>query len=157
MTRKLKHGCARNNKNTHYLYRTWSHIKGRCYNIKDEAFRNYGGRGIFLYKEWHEFINFKDYVDKNLGDRPTKCSFDRINNNGNYEPNNVRWATQQEQQNNRRDNRLITINGQVKTFEQWCRDRNIPSATVWNRIRSGMNPAKALEIGRYKIWEERRQ
>lgn len=140
------HGCARNNKDMDYLYRTWSHIKGRCRNENDASFKNYGGRGIKLFVGWNGFIPFMKYIHENLGERPIKHSIDRINNDGDYEPGNVKWSTQEEQANNKRNNRVITINDETKTFNQWCRERNIPSATVWNRIKSGMSPAKALNM-----------
>lgn len=89
------------------LYRSWVAMKQRCYNPKSKAFKHYGGRGISVCPQWvKSFAQFK----KDIGTRPSpKHSMDRINNNGNYEPGNMRWSTQFEQalnQRTRKDNKL---------------------------------------------------
>lgn len=90
--------------NKHYLYRTWQHIKDRCYNPNDKGYKNYGGRGIIIYKHWKDnYIEFKNWIFNNLGERPEGYSLDRIENNSNYEPNNLRWANRTTQNNNRRN------------------------------------------------------
>jgi hypothetical protein len=80
-------------------YNTWAGMHSRCENPKEAGYKNYGGRGITVCERWRSFENF--YAD--VGDRPSpKHSIDRINNDGNYEPGNVRWATRTEQNRNRR-------------------------------------------------------
>jgi hypothetical protein len=81
-------------------HRTWKHIKMRCYNPKDISYKNYGGRGIIMCERWrHSAENFI----ADMGPKPSpKHSIDRINNDGNYEPSNCRWATRKQQNNNKR-------------------------------------------------------
>lgn len=86
------------------MYYLWQKIKQRCYSTSSKKdYANYGGRGISVYAPWiNNYQMFRDYVKLNLGERPDKYSLDRIDNDGNYEPNNIRWASFTTQNNNRR-------------------------------------------------------
>lgn len=121
----------------------WCGIKRRCLNERDVQFANYGGRGISMYPDWIvSFESFFQYV----GPRPSKNhSIDRIDNNGNYEPGNVRWATPIEQANNTRFNRLITVKGITKTIAQWESEMGCRKEMIRQRInRLGWNPEVAI-------------
>jgi len=90
----LRHGMSK-----HYLHNIWRKMKGRCFNPTDDAYSDYGGRGITVCERWLTFENF--YAD--MGERPgPDYSLDRINNDGNYEPENCRWATREQQMQNKR-------------------------------------------------------
>jgi hypothetical protein len=98
----VTHGLARKGKIAPE-YRCWQHMKERCNNSKERQFKNYGGRGIKVCARWEN--SFESFFE-DVGLRPNaKLSLDRINNNGDYEPGNVRWATAKQQQNNRRNNK----------------------------------------------------
>lgn len=99
------------------LYRVWYGIKSRCYNRNSSAYKWYGERGIKICDEWMKYENFKSWSITN-GYR-IGLTIDRINVNGNYEPNNCRWATVKEQCNNMRKNITITHNGFTLTPPQW--------------------------------------
>lgn len=85
------------------VYTSWYAMKRRCHGQNIKQFKDYGGRGIKVSKEWMKFENFY----KDMGDRPEGKSLDRIDVNGNYEKSNCRWATRKEQANNKRRNKCL--------------------------------------------------
>jgi hypothetical protein len=96
------HRDSRPNTEYYLIYTLWAGMMKRCYNSKFENYHRYGGRGIIVYGLWHDYLEFKKFILEELGQKPTKShSLDRINNDGNYEPSNVRWASKSEQLNNR--------------------------------------------------------
>lgn len=115
------------------IYTIWSGMIDRCYRKSHKKYNDYGGRGISVCNEWRysveEFYNWA--INNGYNDN---LSIDRINNNGNYEPNNCRWATVDEQQNNRRYNRMYTLNNKTQTLKQWANEYKINYNTLISRI-----------------------
>jgi hypothetical protein len=112
-------------------YYIWSGMIQRINNKKNPLFKYYGGRGIHICKRWLKFKNFL----KDMGERPNeKYSIDRINNNGHYCKNNCRWATQKEQLNNTRRNRIIKYRSKTKSISQWAEFFGIKSSTFRQRF-----------------------
>jgi len=92
------------------LYNQWTAMHSRCYNQNNPAYPRYGGRGISVHPRWHDFELFLSDV----GEKPANMSIDREENNGNYGPDNFRWATGTQQNQNRRDNvKIRMVDGQV--------------------------------------------
>lgn len=124
-------------------YRTWADMKSRCDNANIVCNDLYGGQGIGYCDRWKKFSNF--FAD--MGLRPSRLhTLDRFPDlNGNYEPSNCRWATPQEQANNRRTNRMITIGDKTDSLANWCRHYAMPYGLVRDRIvRHGWEPGIAL-------------
>ena len=122
-------------------YSTWRAMLDRCENKTYREYPDYGGRGIKICERWHDFNNF--YAD--MGKRPQNTTLDRIDNNGNYEPSNCRWANAKTQANNRRSNSLITFNGKTQTLQQWADETGIYENTISMRINHyGWSIEKAL-------------
>ncbi len=116
-------------------YRTWSSMRERCLNKNNQDFKHYGGRGIAICERWlnleNGFLNF--FAD--MGKKPTpKHSIDRINTNGNYEPNNCKWSTHTEQVRNTNRNHYITHNGETKCLTEWAEQLGINAGTLSGRL-----------------------
>lgn len=125
------------------LYRTWRHMRERCYYPKENRYAQYGGRGITVCDEWkndfHAFYAWAMANGYNDG-----LSIDRIDVNGNYEPSNCRWATLEEQANNKRTSHLITIGGETLTLSEWLAKVNLTSRAFYNRVKKGMSEEQAI-------------
>lgn len=146
-------GCLRKEtRTTHGMYGTteymsWSSMIQRCTNPNNTGYASYGGRSIKVCTRWlNSFASF--YAD--MGDKPDDgLSIDRIDNNGNYEPGNCRWATSEQQHNNTRSNRFITYDGETLTLAQWARKLNRPRATIRHSLDKGclVSAAFTLPVG----------
>jgi hypothetical protein len=118
-------------------------MRDRCYNPNHISYANYGGRGISVCERWRERF---EHFFADMGMRPgPEYSLDRIDNDGNYEPGNVRWATQKEQGNNRRRNHLVTWGQSTHTIAEWEEITGINRDTIWSRLfKQGWSPERAL-------------
>ena len=139
LEQKTTHGQAKKNSRSSE-YMIWTQIKGRCRNIANKDYASYGGRGISICERWMIFANFLEDV----GPRPDSTSIDRINNSGNYEPGNVRWATATEQNRNTRRNRMLTANGMTKCLAEWEEEMKVKQGTLRARLSRGMSATEAV-------------
>lgn len=138
----LKHGHARLTSPQHPLYDTWLNMNQRCSNPKNPGYPNYGGRGISVCRAWRD--SFERFL-VDVGERPSKDhSLDRIDNDGHYEPGNVRWATRVRQNRNARSNRILEFNGQAMCVNAWAERLGISTRTLQGRLRRGWPTEKAL-------------
>ena len=126
------------------LYSVWKGIKARCYNVHNKRYKNYGGRGITLCAEWHDFKKFYDWSLAN--GYKEGLTIDRIDNDGNYAPDNCRWADTMTQANNHSDNHFLTYNGETFTLAQWTRKLNFPLNLIWKRLQRGWSVEEALTL-----------
>lgn len=127
-------------------FNIWGLMIDRCTNPKSAAYKDYAGRGITVCERWKKFENFWEDMK---GSYNEKLMLDRIDNDGNYDPKNCRWATWRVQQNNRRGNRHITYGGETKTIAEWARSININQTTLRVRIVKGWSLDKALSPQKY--------
>lgn len=112
----------------HRLYNIWCGMLHRCENPNREKFEDYGGRGITVCEEWHDFSVFVDWA-KSHG-YEDDLTIDRINVNGNYTPDNCRWATSKQQSNNKRTSVIVECNGIKATVKQWAELLDISPFTI---------------------------
>lgn len=117
------------------LYRLWAGIKTRTSNWRSKQYRNYGGRGIGMYKAWEDdFEAFEAYILANLGPRPAGKSLDRRDNEKGYEPGNLRWATQAEQSRNTRRTVWVAYDGGVIVLKDLAKRLGVDPSTVRTRL-----------------------
>lgn len=137
-------------------YRVWSNIKNRCLNPKSPAFARYGARGIRIFARWRD--DFAAFLSS-VGRSPTaRHTIDRINNGRGYIPGNVRWVTYADQNRNYARNIIVELNGEALCVIDWATRLGIKSSTVYERIRRGWSPEKALTTPamRRDQWDNRR-
>lgn len=124
------------------IHNTWMSMLQRCNDSKSDSFSRYGGRGITVCERWHTFESFFE----DMGLPPQKgMTLDRFpNNDGNYEPGNVRWATAKEQANNRRSSRLLEFNGETLTVAEWEDRQGFRRGLIHTRLYMGWTLERAI-------------
>ena len=122
-------------------YAAWIDMKTRCGNEKIKGYHSYGGRGIKVCDTWESFENFL----ADMGERPAGLSLDRIDNNGDYAPDNCRWATKNQQARNKRNNRLLSFKGETRCLSEWAEIQGIKITTLFQRLYAyGWSTERAL-------------
>lgn len=135
-----------NHKHTlHPAYRTWQAMMARCYNEKQKAYKNYGGRGIIVCDEWHDVVKFCEWADKE-GFLPEKnLSIERKDVNGNYEPYNCMFIPLVEQSYNKRNTiKFLDDDGKFKILSKEAKNRNIKVNLALQRFKKGIKSPKYL-------------
>ena len=148
-------GCLRYAKRSEHpeykderLYSVWVGMRRRCRDKKVKEYKNYGGRGISVCEEWNEYSAFRAWAlstgyDENAG--TNECTIDRINVNEDYCPENCRWVNSKVQNNNRRNNRLITYHGKTQTVAQWEHELGRRKGQISERLHMGWSVEDAIE------------
>lgn len=126
------------------LYRIWRNMRRRCNNPNSDYYENYGGRGIKVCDEWDDFLVFRKWALEN-GYQST-LSIDRVDNDGNYEPGNCRWATRTQQANNARSNVVLEYKGQSKTLSEWAECLGITYSSIHHRYSRGWTVEEIVNI-----------
>lgn len=135
-------------------YGIWYQMIQRCTNPRTLNFERYGGRGITVCERWRVFVNF--FAD--MGERPSpQHSIDRIDNNGNYEPGNVRWASTKQQSLNSSRNVWLTHDGETRTVCQWAAHIGINKETLRERLQRGWSVDRALTDKPHAATERRQR
>lgn len=125
--KSYKHGGSKTK-----LYRIWDEMNGRCHCETNKAFKNYGARGIIVCDEWrNDFSAFRLWAISN--GYQEGLTIERVNNNGNYSPDNCKWIPRSDQPRNRRNCHLITYNGETKTLSEWSRELHVDRECVRNK------------------------
>lgn len=122
-------------------YRVWSHLRQRCTNPNDAAYRHYGGRGIKVCERWNDYQTF--FAD--MGPRPSsKHTLERLNNDGHYEPGNCAWVLMVEQCRNRRSTRWVVFQDETISFAEACERAGVKYKTAHLRLQRGWSLDRAL-------------
>jgi len=123
-------------------YKAWINMKDRCFNPNHKRYLDWGGRGITVCDRWKN--SFKNFL-ADMGMKPSpKHSIDRIDNDGDYCPENCRWATRVEQENNKSTNRLITIACVTLTMAQWTKEMGFAKSVIQDRLNLGWSEYKSV-------------
>ena len=138
MKRNVTHGFSKKDP----LYFIWKNMRYRCFNPNNKSYKNYGGRGITICKEWEDYTIFKKWAVSN-GYNP-KLSIDRIDNDGDYCPENCRWVTRKIQNNNKRSNVFLSYKGKTYSPKELAKIKNIPVHRIYDRRCAGWTDEKII-------------
>lgn len=139
--KRRTHGMSYGRVGYDKLYGTWGHIRSRCYSKRNKRYSDYGGRGIKVCARWQDFANFA----ADMGEPPGQnYSIERIDNDGDYTPDNCKWIPMVDQSANRRNCIMIDYDGKLQNLAAHCRDLGLPYDTIKRRIHTGWNPVEAL-------------
>lgn len=144
LTRNESCGCSRvkHMKSHSPEFRSWAHMLERCYNPKDKSYARYGGRGITVCERWRD--SSAQFI-ADMGPKPSAShSLDRRDNNGNYEPDNCRWATRAEQNRNYGRNVNLTVGDETLCVADWAKRLGIGRSTIEFRLKAGWPTERAL-------------
>lgn len=142
---KRRKPTERHGKTSTALYSAWTGMLSRCSSPTNDHYKDYGGRGITVCAEWRDsFEAFEFYVAQLPHYGESGYTLDRINNDSNYEPGNVRWASHVEQHRNFRRNRMLTHDGKTQCVSAWAEDTGIAQHTICWRLSYGWSVEKAL-------------
>lgn len=135
------HGCSRTR-----IVNIFNEMKKRCYNPNHKWFSRYGGRGITICDEWR--LNPQKFIDWAIANGyDDALTIDRIDNDGDYSPENCRWATHKAQANNRCDNHYLTVDGETHTAKEWAEKVGVNYSTLITRLNRGWDVKKSLNMG----------
>jgi hypothetical protein len=135
IARSRTHGMRKSS-----IYRLWSGMKTRCENPKEKRWKDYGGRGIKVCHRWQRFEHFLE----DMGQPPLGSSIERRNNNGDYCPANCKWATRSEQGRNKRNNRILEINGERLCTQEWSERTGVKASVIRKRLDRGWDGRRAV-------------
>lgn len=149
-SKKIKELTTKHDLSNSRLYKVYKSIKSRCYYKNQPAYTNYGGRGIKMCDEWkNDFMAFHDWAYSNGYDENAelmKCTIDRIDNDGNYEPSNCRWVSMKEQSLNKRTNHRVEYNGKSYTIKEISQIKNCSYGAIMWRLNNGWSVKDTFEV-----------
>jgi hypothetical protein len=153
----VTHGHSRRGSGKHSksgTYRCWQNMLARCLRPQHPKFHNHGGRGITICSQWIE--SFEQFL-ADMGEQPPGLTLERIDNDGNYEPTNCRWATYLEQNRNHRRNHRLTVGNETLVLEDWAKRLGTAPSTITGRMQRGwaVEEAATLPLGQTHLARRR--
>lgn len=141
---RLREVCVKHGLRGHELRSTHNNMMARCFDEKHKAFKWYGARGIGVHEKFMALSDFIASVEGEIGKRPEGMTLDRIRNDGDYAPGNIRWATKKEQARNTRQNNVVEFKGKHMCMTDWAVELGINVSTLRARLRKGWGISRAF-------------